>query len=478
MNYKMIFHTLGWILLFEAAFLTVPAVTALIYLEMNALLSFLITIGVCLGIGYAFSRKKPKNTTLRAREGFLIVSLSWIIMSIFGSAPFMLTGVTKSFIDAFFETTSGFTTMGATIFADVEILPRSIIMWRSVTHFVGGMGVLVFIMAFLPLSGGQNLHLMKAESTGANVTKTAPKIRTTAIMLYTAYCILTVVEIILLAFGDMTVFQAINTAMSTAGTGGFGFLNDSMGSFSAYTQIVVNVFMLIFSINFGAYFLLLRGRIKEALNSEIKTFLIIVVAAIVLITVNTRSMYASLSEAVRHSSFTVASIISTTGFSTVDFDLWPAFAQTVLVMLMFIGACAGSTGGGIKVSRIIVTFKLMCREIAVAVNPKQVKRISLDGQVQEKSVVRSIYGYMFCFIAVFFGSLLLISINGADFTTNFTAVTSAIGNVGPGFSKVGPTCNYSFFSAFSKLVLIFDMFAGRLEFFPILILFSPSTWRK
>ena len=382
------------------------------------------------------------------------------------------------YLNAVFETVSGFTTTGATIFADVEILPRSVIMWRSVTHFVGGMGVLVFIMAFLPLSGGHNLHLMKAESTGANVTKTAPKIRTTAIMLYTAYIVLTAIQTIMLVCGDMSFFYAINTALSTAGTGGFGFLNSSMGSFSPYSQVVVTVFMLIFSINFGAYFLLLRGKIKAALTSEIKTFVVIVALATALITLNIRSMFGSIGEALRHSAFTVASIISTTGFSTVDFDLWPAFSEMILIILMFIGACAGSTGGGIKVSRIIVTFKLMCRELSAAIRPKQVKRISLDGQVQETSVVRSIYGYIFCFIAVFAGSLLLISLNGADFTTNFTAVTSAVGNVGPGLSKVGPTMNYSFFSPLSKLVLIFDMFAGRLEFFPVLLLFSPSTWRK
>ncbi len=478
MNYKMIIYTLGWILLFEAAFLLVPAVIALIYLETLALWAFLATVGICLAAGKLFSLKRPKNTTLRARDGFVIVALSWIVLSIFGALPFMFTGVTHNFIDALFETASGFTTTGATIFSDVEILPRSIIMWRSVTHWVGGMGVLVFVMAFLPLSGGQNLHLMKAESTGATVSKAAPKIRTTAIMLYTMYIALTFAQVIFLVCGDMNFFYAINTAFSTAGTGGFGFLNSSMGSFSAYSQIVVTVFMLLFSINFGSYFLILRGKIKESLTGEVKTFVLIVVAAIALITVNIHSMFGSVGEALRHASFTVASLISTTGFSTVDFDLWPAFSETILVILMFIGACAGSTGGGIKVSRIIVMFKLMGRELATAIRPKQIKKISVDGQVQETGVVRSIYGYIFCFIAVFFGSLLLISLDGSDFTTNFTAVTSAVGNIGPGLSKVGPTMNFSFFSPLSKLVLTFDMLAGRLEFFPMLLLFSPSTWKK
>ena len=478
MNYRMITYILGWILLFEAGFLLVPSLTALIYGEA-AIKGFLLSIAICVLASALLIFKKPKNTALRSRDGFVIVSLSWIVLSLFGALPFMLTGVTSSYADAFFETVSGFTTTGATIFSNVEILPRSILMWRSFTHWVGGMGVLVFIMAFLPLSGGQNMHIMKAESPGPSVSKLVPRVRTTALLLYAIYFSLTLLEfILLLCGGQMSAFEALNTSFSTAGTGGFGFRNDSLGSFNAYTQIVVAIFMLLFSLNFSSYFLLIKGKLKDALNSELRVFFVIVIVAVATVTVNIRHLFGSVGEALRHALFNISSIISTTGFSSADFDLWPNFARATLVLLMFIGACAGSTGGGMKVSRIIIYFKTLLRELHAAIHPKQVKKISMDGKPIDDTVVRSALGYLVAFVMLFAVSVLAISIDNYDFTTNFTAVAATMGNIGPGLNAVGPTCNFAFFSIPSKLVLSFDMLAGRLELFPMLLLFTPTTWKK
>lgn len=478
MNYRMIIFVQGWILLFESAFLLLPVGVAAVCSEQTALIAFCITAVLSAFLGGILAIKKPKNRNLSARDGFVIVASSWIVMSLLGALPFVFSGITESFIDALFETVSGFTTTGATIFSNVEVLPKSIIMWRSFTHWIGGMGVLVFIMAFLPLSGATNMYIMKAESPGPEVSKLVPKIRTTAKLLYTVYIALTVIQIILLCLGDMTPFEALNAAFATAGTGGFGWKNDSMNSFSSYSQIVIAVFMLLFSINFGSYFLVLRKNFKGALTTEVKVFFSIVAVAVICIALNVRDMFGDFWEALKHSFFSFSSIISTTGFATADFDLWPSFAKTVLVLGMFVGACAGSTGGGIKVSRIVIMFKVMGRELSTALRPRQVKKVTVDGQVQDKDVVRSVYGYLFCFIAVFVVSVLLVSLDGKDMVTNFTSVVATIGNVGPGLSGVGPTMNYGSFSVLSKLVLIFDMLVGRLEFYPILLLLLPSTWRK
>lgn len=478
MNYRMITHVLGWILLFEAAFLLVPMATAIIFGETRSLIAFLISIGICLVIGLFMKAKRPKDRSLLARDGFVIVALSWIFLSFFGCFPFLISGVTNSFFDAFFETVSGFTTTGATIFSDVEVLPNSIIIWRSFTHWLGGMGVLVFIMAILPLSGAHNMYIMKAESPGPEVSKLVPRVRTTAIWLYSSYIVLTVILFIILLVGKMSVFEAINISFSTAGTGGFGFKNDSLASYSPFIQTAVSIFMLIFSINFGSYFLIFRRKFKAALTAEVKTFIVLVAVATICISFNIRDMFGSIGETVRHAFFTVSSIISTTGFSTVDFDLWPEFSKTIIVLVMLVGACAGSTGGGIKVSRVIIIFKVMIRELTTALRPKQVKKITIDGQIQDIGVVKAVYGYIFCYIAVFVGSILLVSLDGADLVTNFTSVATTIGNVGPGLSKVGPIMNYGFFSPLSKLVLSFDMLAGRLEFYPMLLLLVPSTWKK
>ncbi len=481
MNYRMITYILGWILLFEAAFLLVPTITALAFRE-SAVTAFLLTIAICLGASALLMMKKPINRDLRARDGFVIVSLSWIVLSLFGALPFMFADLGAAnninYIDALFETVSGFTTTGASIMADVEALPKSILMWRSFTHWVGGMGVLVFIMAFLPLSGGRNMHIMKAESPGPSVSKLVPRVRTTALLLYSIYFALTLLQFILLLCGGMSIFDALNTSFATAGTGGFGIKSDSIGGYSPYLQIVIAVFMLLFSLNFNSYFLVLKGKIKEAFNEEIRVFLLIVASAVIIITWNIRHMFGSLSEAIRHAFFTVSTIISTTGFATVDFNLWPQLSLTILVLLMFVGACAGSTGGGMKVSRIIIVIKTIGRELRTAIHPKQIKKITMDRKPIESDVVRATVNFFACFMIIFSLSLLLISLDDYDFTTNFTAIAATMGNIGPGLSAVGPTCNYAFFSPVSKIVLIFDMLAGRLELFPMLLLFTPSTWKK
>ena len=478
MNYKMIKYTLGLLMMFEAAFFLLPIITAICYGEWTTLLAFLISAAICLGLGGLCILKKPEKTTIYAREGFVIVSLSWIILSIFGALPFLFAGCTTSIIDALFETASGFTTTGASIFPEVESLPKAILMWRSFTHWIGGMGVLVFIMAFLPLGGGQNMHIMRAESPGPEVSKLVPKVKHTALILYSIYLALTLIQFIIMLISGMNLFDSINTALATAGTGGFGFRNDSFGSFTAAQQIIVTIFMLVFSINFNSYYLILKLKFRDAINVEVRAFILIVITAIAIITANIYQSYDSIGEAMRHAAFSVASLISTTGFSTENFDLWPSLSKTVLVLVMFIGACAGSTGGGMKVSRLLIAFKGYVREIFTLIHPKQVKKITLDGRSVDREVVRSVNAYLACYILVFTTSLLLITLDNHDMVTNFTAVAATINNIGPGLNEVGPASNFAGFSDFSKIVLTFNMIAGRLELFPMLVLFSPATWKK
>ena len=477
MNFRMITNILGWILIFEAGFMAVPTLTALVYAE-SVVWAYLITVAICLLLGFALVWKKPRNKTLYSREGFVIVSLSWIVLSIFGALPLYISGETPTYIDALFETVSGFTTTGASIISDVEAISHASLTWRSFTHWVGGMGVLVFIMAFVPLSGGNNLHIMKAESPGPSVSKLVPRIKTTALILYLIYIALTLIEFILLLCGGMSIFEALNTAFATAGTGGFGVKSTSLASYSSYIQIVVTVFMLLFSINFASFYLILLGRVKEAFTTEVVTFLGIVVSVITVITLNARGFFDTVGDAIKHVSFTVASIISTTGFATVDFDKWPELSRACLVLLMFIGACAGSTGGGLKVSRVIIGVKSIAKELYLLVHPKQVKKVTLDKVPVDHEVVRATNVYMVCYIIVFAASVLLVSIENYGLVTNFTAVAATINNIGPGLELVGPTANFAFFSPFTKIVLIFDMIAGRLELFPMLVLFFPGTWKK
>ena len=478
MNYRMITYILGWILIFEAIFMAVPTITAVFYGE-SAVWWFLATAAVCVSIGLLLTKiKKPKNKKLYSREGFVIVSLSWIVLSVFGSLPFFLSGEIPSFIDALFETVSGFTTTGASILGDVEALSKSMLMWRSFTHWVGGMGVLVFIMAFVQLSGAQNMHIMKAESPGPSVSKLVPRVKTTALLLYGIYFVLTLIEFILLLFGELTPFEALNTAFATAGTGGFGIYGDSIGSFSVYNQIVVIAFMLLFSVNFNSYFFLLKGKFREALSLEVMVFFGIVLTSVLIITHNIMDSISGFGQALLDSSFAVSSVISTTGFSTVDFNNWPELSRTILVLLMFVGACAGSTGGGMKVSRIIILFKNLGKELLIMIHPNQVKKIKMDGHSLESRTVHSVSVYIVAYLALMVVSIGIISFDNHDLITNFTAVVSAVNNIGPGLELVGPSANFGFFSILSKLVLIFDMLAGRLELFPMLLLFNPAMWKK
>ena len=503
MNFKMIRYTLGVILKFEALFFLVPIITALCYREEISLKAFVATAGICLFLGYFMTYSKPSDKALRARDGFVIVSLSWIILSLFGAVPFLLSGAIPNYIDALFETVSGFTTTGASILdgAVIESLDHAVLIWRSFTHWVGGMGVLVFVMAIMPLSGAQNMHIMRAESPGPEVSKLVPRVRRTALILYFIYFIMTVALFLVLLldksagteYNEVGVFDALCTAFGTAGTGGFGIKADSMASYSPYVQIVCTVFLILFSINFNSYYLALRLRFREAFNSEVRVFLIIVALAIGLISINiyqSRETILAASggtdvingfgDALRHSAFTVASLISTAGFSTLNFDLWPEFSKLLLVLLMFIGACAGSTGGGIKVSRIIILVKGMLRELGDLIHPRRVKKITIDKKPVSSEVVRSVNAYIVTFILIFAASMILLAPDGnsSGLLTNFTATIACMNNIGPGLEQVGPAGGYAFFSPFSKIVLIFDMLAGRLELFPMLILFAPATWKN
>ena len=477
MNYRMIRNILGWLLIFECGFMILPAVTAVVYGE-SQLWHFLATMLLCGGLGGLCVLKKPKSSVLYAREGFVIVALSWIVLSAFGALPFFLSGCIPNYVDALFETVSGFTTTGASILTEVEARPKCMLMWRSFTHWVGGMGVLVFIMAFVPLSGGQNMHIMKAESPGPSVSKLVPRVKTTALILYSIYLILTLTQFILLLCGHMSAFEALTTSFGTAGTGGFGVRGDSLAGYSPYIQWVVTVFMLLFSVNFSCYYLFLLGRIKDAFNAELRRFICIVGIVILVITLNVRGAFDTLGEAIRHVSFTVASLISTTGFATVDFNLWPELSRSLLVLIMFVGACAGSTGGGLKVSRLMILVRGAINELGNLIRPHRVKRITIDGRPVEPEIIRSTNVYMVWYLLLFTASVILLSLDGHDLITNFTAVTATINNIGPGLGLVGPTGNFAFFSIPSKLVLIFDMLVGRLELFPMLALVSPATWRK
>ena len=474
----MVFYTIGQMLVTEAVLLLLPTIVSIIYGE-GCLSAFLITIGIALVLGGLLVLFcKTKNQIIYAKEGFITVSLVWIAMSLVGALPFYISGEIPSYIDAFFETVSGFTTTGATILGDVESMSRGLLFWRSFTHWVGGMGVLVFIMAFLPLGGGQNMHIMRAESPGPEVSKLVPRVKHTALILYSIYLGMTIILFVVLLAAKMSLFDAINTAFATAGTGGFGFRNDSFASSTPLQQIIVTIGMLLFSINFNSYYLILKLKFRDAINSEVRAFVLIVLSAIGIITLNIYKSYGSVTEAMRHAAFTVASLVSSTGFSTENFDLWPSLSKTVLVLCMFIGACAGSTGGGIKVSRIIIMFKGFAREIQTLIHPRQVKKISIDRRPVDREVVRSVNAYLACYILVFVGSLMLITLDNRDVVTNFTAVLATINNIGPGLNGVGPAANFADFSVFSKLVLTFNMIAGRLELFPMLILFSPATWKR
>lgn len=474
MNRSIIRYILGWVLKIEAILMLLPCVVAIIYRE-NSGIAFLFSAALCGALGFAISFHKPENTLFYLKEGCIATSLSWILLSIFGCLPFVISGEIRSFTDALFETISGFTTTGASILPNVEELSHCMLFWRSFTHWIGGMGVLVFLLAIIPLSGGSNINLMRAESPGPSVGKLVPKIKYTARILYLLYLALTALQILLLAAGRLPLFDSICTALGTAGTGGFGIKADSIAGYSPYIQWVVTIFMILFGVNFNFYYLIIFGKIKDALHmEEVIYYILIILAAVGIIFTQIYTPSLGIENALRHSSFQVASIITTTGFATVDFDLWSEAAKTVLVFLMFIGACAGSTGGGIKVSRFVIETKSIIRELYSFIHPKSVRRIKMDGKPVEHEVIRTVNVYFITFLFIFSASLLALSFEGNDLITNFTAVAATINNIGPGLAMVGPTQSFVHFNIFSKYVLMFDMLAGRLELFPLLILFHPT----
>ena len=477
MNNSIIRFILGHVLRIEGLLLFLPAIVSGIYHEHEGFY-FVSTAAICLILGLAMTRKPPESQVFYLKEGCIATALSWILLSFFGCLPFYLSGEIPSLTDALFETVSGFTTTGASILDNVEGLSYCALFWRSFTHWIGGMGVLVFLLAIIPLSGGSHINLMRAESPGPSVGKLVPKIRYTARILYIIYFAMTLLEIILLLLGNMPLFDALTTSFGTAGTGGFGIKNDSFMSYSPYLQWVVTVFMILFGINFNAYYLMLFGKLKKALCiEEVRAYLFIILAAIGIIFFNILHIYNGIFDALTHAAFQVGSIITTTGFSSVDFNLWPKASQSILVLLMFIGACAGSTGGGIKVSRFIVLIKTIIKELNSYIHPKSIKKIKMDGKPVEHEVVRSTNVYFITFMIIFSASVFAVSFEGKDLVSNFTAVAATINNIGPGLQMVGPTQNFQHFSVFSKYVLMFDMLAGRLELFPLLILFHPGAWK-
>ncbi|WP_458397095.1 TrkH family potassium uptake protein [Anaerotignum sp.] len=480
MNYNMIAYLLGNILHIEGVLLSVPVAVAFFYREEYSATSFIASAVVCLIAGAVLQSREPEDKRIYGREGFVVAALSWIVMSFFGAIPYYLTDSIPGFINCYFETVSGFTTTGATMLTEIEHLDNAILFWRCFTHWIGGMGILVFMLAVMPLSDDRTMHLMKAEAPGPLVSKLVPRVKSTAKLLYIIYVILTVLEIILLYAGGMSFFDSVIHGISTAGTGGFSNKNASIAAYnSRYFEYIITIFMLLFSVNFNLYYLMVMRDFKNVWrNEELRTFLFIVVIATAMITFNIYDYYPTLEAAFRHAIFQVAAIMSTTGFVTANFDLWPEFSKTILFCLLFLGACAGSTAGGIKISRFIILIKMVVREIRHIVHPRSVNLIKLDGYKIDSEVTRSVASFIILYIFILLGSFIVISLNGFDFATNMTAVTTCLSNVGPGLNMAGPTENMAFFSPFSKLVLCLDMLLGRLEVFPILMLFTPSIWKK
>ena len=478
MNYKMIGYVLSKVLMIEAGLMILPLLCSIIHGESVAW-AFLLTMVLLNITAVIMGYKQPKNTVIYAKEGFVIVALAWVLMSAFGTIPFVVTGTIPNPIDAFFEVVSGFTTTGASILTDIEVVSKGLLFWRSFTHWIGGMGVLVFILAILPLSKNNNMHIMRAEVPGPSVGKLVPKMRDTAVILYKIYLAMTIIEIIILCICGMPLFDSILHSFGTAGTGGFGIKNTSIGYYnSPIIDVVIGTFMILFGINFNIFYYILIGKHRDAFGSEeLRCYLGIILVAVVLIAINITPYYGSILEALRYAYFQVASIITTTGYSTVNYDLWPEFSKTVIILLMFTGACAGSTGGGIKIGRIITLVKQQIKEIYRMVHPRTVTALRLDGKSVDKDMLIGIQVFFVMYMFILVLGTLLISLDGYDFTTNFTAVLSCISNIGPGLNLVGPAANFSLFSDFSTFLLSFIMLAGRLELFPLLILFIPSLYK-
>lgn len=479
MNRRFVFRLLGKMFMVTALLMLLPLIVSLIYGE-KCYIAFLISIGIGLLIGVPLSAAcKTEDRVIYAKEGFIIVALTWLCMSAVGALPFVISGEIPSYIDAFFETVSGFTTTGASILKDVESLSHGTLFWRSFTHWVGGMGVLVFIMAIIPASTDRSIHILRAEVPGPIVGKLLPKMRDTAKILYLIYIVLTVVEIILLLLGGMSLFDSLVHAFGTAGTGGFGIKVDSIASYSPYLQWIITVFMMIFGVNFNLYYLLLTKKIKSVFKSEeLWSYVIISVVSTAIIAMNIRDMYPELSETVRAAAFQVSSVMTTTGYATADFNIWPELSKTVLLVLMFIGSCAGSTAGGFKISRVVLLLKMVKREIKNLIHPRAVGVVRFEGKKVDEPVLKSLSAYLAIYVVCFMSIFILLSFDGFDIVTNFSAAASCFNNIGPGLGAVGPAASYADYSVFSKLVLSLAMLLGRLEIYPILFVISRSAWSK
>ena len=479
MNYRMIGFAIGRILLVEAALLLLPMAVALGYGESPV--PYLLPAALLVLCGGLLSFKKPRQASLFARDGLAVVALAWIAVSLFGALPFYISGSIESFVDCFFETVSGFTTTGATILTEVESLNRGILFWRSFTHWVGGMGVLVFVMAILPMGGdGHGMHMLRAEMPGPAVGQLVSRMSDTAKILYGIYLVMTVIEIVLLLAGGMPLFDACIHSFGSAGTGGFSSRNLSVGAYNnPYFEIVIGIFMLLFGINFNLYYFLLVRRFRDVFRSEeLWAYVLIVATAVAAITLDIVHMYESVGTSLRHAFFQVSSIITTTGYATVDFNTWPTFSKAILVALMFIGGCAGSTAGGIKVARVVILQKVSVSEMRRMLHPNAVPAIQFEGKPLNERSIRGVHLFLAVYLMVFVASCLLVSLEQLDLVTTFTAVAACINNVGPGLEIVGPMGNFSSFSPWSKLLLSFDMLVGRLEIFPMLLLFAPSIWKR
>lgn len=479
MNYRMIAYLQGVIILIEAAFMLLPALVALLYGEASGL-CFLITLTAAAAVGFVLTRLRPKKRTMYAKEGFVITASAWITISLIGAVPFAMSGQIPNYLDAVFEMVSGFTTTGSSIVPNVEELDRCMNFWRCLSHWLGGMGILVFMLAIVNLGGGQSNHLLRAESPGPSVAKMVPNMRKSSFILYSIYMGMTAILVILLVLGGMPLFDSLCHAFGTAGTGGFGVKAASIGYYdSYYLQGVIAVFMMLFGVNFNVYFFLLMRKWSNAFrNTEVWTYLGIIVFSTLTIAVNIAGQFPGLLDALHHAFFSVASVITTTGFVTVDFSLWPEYSRILLVMLMVVGACAGSTGGGVKVSRFVILFKAASHEVHRLLHPNSVKVLKMDGKRLDRELIQGVQGYLLVYFMVTVISVLLVSLDNFDFVTTLTAVEATLNNIGPGLNVVGPVGNYSMFSPLSKVVLTLDMLFGRLELFPMLILLTPSTWRK
>ena len=481
MNFKMMGRFLAQILSIEGIFM-IPALFISLYCgDTMAVKGFLYTLLIIAGIvSVMILLCRGAPSAFYAREGLVCVGASWFVLSLVGCLPFYISREIPSYVDAFFEIVSGFTTTGASILTNVEALSKGILYWRSFSHWLGGMGVLVFLLAFTGEKGqGFTMHLLRAESPGPDVGKLAPKMRTTAAILYIIYVVMTIINIVLLVIGDMPLFEAVCTAFGTAGTGGFGIKNDSMGSYSPYLQNVTTIFMILFGVNFSCYYLLLMREWKSVFkDEELRLYLGIILGSIVLIVLNTRGYYGTLEETIRHAAFQVGSIITTTGYATTDFDLWPSFSKTILLCLMVVGASAGSTGGGLKVARVLLLMKGLRRNIRRMLNPRKVEVVRNNGSVVDEKILDNTNAYLAAYVLILFAIFTIISLDGFSIGTNFSAVLCTFNNIGPGLEAVGPTCNFSAYSDLSKLVLSWGMLAGRLEIFPVLVLFSRNTWKQ